>query len=88
MAAGATAKEINDEVSKRWQALDAEQKRPWEEKFEHDQKRYQVKHPATERRRSRHLATDPCDAPPHRRRWRATRSRSLARRMLNDDYVV
>jgi hypothetical protein len=54
MAAGATAKEITEEVSKRWQALDPKQRRPWDEKFEQDQKRYQVQHPATERRPPRH----------------------------------
>ena len=54
MAAGATAKEVTEEVSKRWQALDPKQRRPWDEKFEQDQKRYQVQHPATERRPPRH----------------------------------
>jgi len=42
MPAGTSTKEIEEEATRRWHALDAEQQRPYIEKFEQEQKRYQV----------------------------------------------
>ena len=43
--------DIEEEVTKQWQALELEKRRPYEERFEQEQKRYKVRPPPNGRPR-------------------------------------